>query len=164
MDCPDITVSNYVRYLRQASSSKQLVVKVEKLFLEAEDLVKILKCLCCNERNRQIILDTSEFPVAVANLLGCGKEQEIGSVLSLLLTLLTEGQPIIISKKKGKRENQPTEDTRKLTKEKFLVQLPDFVPKLQYILENQPEAVKSLCLSLVWLLQEDPSKFLLISM
>jgi len=94
----------------------------------------------------------------VSNLLLCGKEKEVTSVLSLLLTLLTEGQPSSIPKKKGKQENQPIEDTRKLTKEKFLSRLPDIIAKLQNILGSQAEGTKNLSSSLLWLLQEDPSK------
>ena len=155
MDCPE-AVSNYTHLLCRALSNDDFVARLDKLFLDAVDLMKTLQSLCCSQQNIQCMVESSDFQTAVSEFLLRGGEKETKCVLTLLLTCLVGGQPISMAKGKGKGGKRPMEDRRKQTKVEFLSHFSEIVSQLKYVLDGRHESVKKLCSSVLWLLQEDP--------
>ena len=163
IDCSE-TISNYAQLLRASSESKHFVARVEKLFLEATDLLQVLQCLCTSTNNRQAMITNLEFHKAVTNLLIRGGEKEIECVLDLLLTCLTEEQPIARTKDKGKRREMqtselPNEDSRESTRKELLSYFPEIVHQLESVLASphgDSESLKTLCSAVLWYIQVKP--------
>ena len=150
------TISKYAQLLRASSESKQFVVRVGKLFMEASDLLKVLQSLCASSINRRALVANHEFHKALTNLLLRDGEKEVEYTLDLMLTCLTEGQPIALVKGKAKRED--TEGGREEARQELLSHLPEIVQQLQGVLASQlasVEGIRTLCTALLWHIQAD---------
>lgn len=161
-DCPD-SVSNYTHLLCTASKSKGFVATLDKLFLDATDLMKTLQCLCTSGNNRQSLVECPEFREAITNLLLRGGEKEIECALDLLLTFLTEGQSVIAktdsAKRKGKKEQLSEGDAREQARKQLLSHFPDIVHQLESVLASRQgdvKCLKNLCSAVLWCVQDDP--------
>ena len=162
IDSPD-TISNYTQLLSMASKSKHYVAKMDKLFIDATDLLKVLQCLSSCPKNRQFLIENSEFHKAITNLLLRDGKKEIECALDLLLTYLTEGQPIALTstvKKRGRKEQLPLEDNREQARTQLLSYFPKLIDQLKSILASQlgVNCFKQLCSALLWCLQTNPGK------
>lgn len=157
VDCPG-AISSYSKLLFEASRSKEFIARLDKLSLDATDLIKTLQCLCCSPQNRQHMIENSYFQKATTNLLLTGEEKETECVLTLLLACLTECQPITLARKKGKKEFEERliEDSREQAKMKLLSCIPEVIHQLESLLASQYESVKKLCSAVLWRLQADP--------
>lgn len=157
--CP-ATISGYTQLLHTASESKQFVARLDKLFIDATDLMKVLQCLCISAKNRQSLVESSEFHKAISNLLLGEGEREIKCALNLLLTYLTEGQPIAaemgLAKRKGKKEQSPKEDRREQTRSQLLSHFPEILFQLESVLASRHGDLKKLCSSVLWCIRADP--------
>ena len=159
IDCHD-AILNYTRLLNIASASKDFVARQGNLFLDATNLMKVLQCLCTSAKNRKTIVESSEFHKAITNLLlGVGKN-EIESALDLLLTCLTEGQPIAMAgfaKRKGKEEPLPKEESREQARNQLLSHFPEIVHQLEIVASRHGdvECLKKLCSAVLWCVQAD---------
>lgn len=166
IDCPD-TISYYAQLLLISSESKLFIVREEKLFLDATDLLKVLQCLCTSTNNRRAIVTNHEFHKAITNLLLREGKKEIECALNLLLTYLTEGQPIVKTdleqEKRKKGEVQisglPKEDSREHAREELLCYFPEIVHQLESVLASPcgaAENLKKLCSAMLWRIKANP--------
>ena len=161
-DCSEAIV-DYLRLLHTASKSKDFVARQDKLFLDATDLMKILRCLCSSAKNRTSLVQSPDFHRATTSfLLGKG-ENEIKCTLNLLLTCLTEGQPIITTNSaRGKaKTNQPPqgEDSREQVRGQLLSHFPEIIPQLEVFLASQRHGeLKKLCSAVLWYIQAAPGE------
>jgi hypothetical protein len=166
VDCPD-TISSYAQLLGTSSDNKQFVVRVEKLFMEATDLLKVLQCLCTSLNNRKSLVSNHEFRMAVSNFLLQGGEKETESTLDLLLTCLTEGQSMAIpGPVKGKARTSASGPSkggnRQEARQELLTNFPEIVQQLQSVLESERggiESIKTLCSALLWYIQAETGKY-----
>lgn len=156
IDCHE-TILDYTHLLLSASQSKHFVARVDKLFIDATDLLKVLQCLCISAKNRQILIESPDFHKAATNLLSNGGENEVKCVLNLLLAYLTTGQPMTkvdSARKKGKPGK--IEGSRGEDKEKLLSCCPEIVRELESVLTHRcgdDKCLKNLCSSMLWYIQ-----------
>ncbi len=159
------SILSYTRLLHIASESKQFVARVDKLFIDATDLMKVLQCLCTSAKNRKFLIESSDFHIAITSLLLREGEKEIEYALNLLLTYLTDGQPIAkktLTQKKGKKEQLvPAEDSREETKKELFSRFPELVRQLQNVLANT-KCYKKLCSAVLWYIQADVGQFIIL--
>lgn len=155
IDSPS-TITRYAQLLCASSESKQFVVRVDKLFMETADLLKVLQSLCTSSINRKALVENHEFHKALTNIMLRDGEKEVEYALDLVLMCLTEGQPIALVKGKSKRETM--EGSRKEARQELLSHFPDIVQQLQRVLSSRCgsiEGIKTLCTALLWYLQAD---------
>ena len=165
IDCTDIIESFYIRVLLTASESKEFTVMEKNLILVANELLKVLRCLCVSKDNQQALITSPGFHLVISNLLKRGGTKEIECALNLLLTLLTEGQenakPAMTKgkQKKGKMHTSDR-DGRESVKETLLSQNPSIAQLVKHALGNaqEDETLKDLCSAVLWCLQSTPGK------
>ncbi len=158
-DSPDI-MSNYIRLLHIASENKQFVARQDKLFLDATDLMKVLKCLCTSTQNRSSLVESSEFHNAITNFLLRKGEKEIECALDLLLTYLTEGQSIAkkgLAKRKGMKEQLTNEDSREETRLQLLSHSTEIIHQLEsFLASGHQDRLIKLCSAVLWRVKSLP--------
>ena len=156
IDHPD-AISNYTRLLHTASESKGFVARVDNLFLEATDLLKVLQCLCTISKNRQYLIANVNFHKAITNLMLGEGEKEIECALDLLLTYLTEGE---MEKEKRKKEQVLKEDGREQARDQLLSHFPEIVHQLKNVASRHGDikCLRELCSALLWRVQGHPGE------
>lgn len=156
VDCP-AAISTYTQLLGTASQSKQFVARMDKLFVGATDLINTLCCLCASASNRNSLVESFEFRKAITNLLRGEGSKEAECALDLLLTYLTEGQPIAWGGR-GSKEQPSEEDGRGKARKELLSHFPEVVHQLESVLtsEHHGDAVKKLCSAVLWCTQANP--------
>lgn len=164
VDCHD-DLADYTHLLCATSTSPEFIVRKDKLFLEAQDLLKVINHMCVSENNRLFVVVSDEFQKAIMALLQAAGEKEIECTLNLLLSLLAEERQIRkhTSKEEGRRGKK---EILKITSEhkgeprKLLMSRN---PKLVHILKalvsrGMSKGIQELCLSVLWNIERSASK------